>query len=385
MNLPTDILRNIVSFNNPKLEIMVKDKSRNEVTSNYLCMCNDNPPTRINYTKKHFAKNDIIKVMSGTKFISYGMIIDMLHQPIPNVYGLYQLCGSKWVAKLSNSYKLLYLPLNTEYHFINGVKTIECFKPPFKAKELNLRTYQIENSLKECCNDIFMMNIKLYDVVFCYKNTDTYNRDWCHNSHLKTFTYVGDMAIGMYLVYMGDDIFVSYDDFLRPRYKYLEKLEVSKFKLEYPNTIIQHVVSNKELRQYSNYEDYVERIEWIGLGIEKEAIMNVILETQYDIDKKQEATDKAEHQRQRDISIKRHQDKLLQQEQLKQQKEDAWIKYYNTIHYCPCGGNYKCEIYKDLHEKTNQHKTYVKEERAFYVKLEEQQNETNYLSFDDVV
>ena len=113
--------------------------------------------------------------------------------------------------------------------------------------------------------------------------------------------------------------------------------------------------------------------------------MNVILETQYDIDKKQEATDKAEHQRQRDISIKRHQDKLLQQEQLKQQKEDAWIKYYNTIHYCPCGGNYKCEIYKDLHEKTNQHKTYVKEERAFYVKLEEQQNETNYLSFDDVV
>ena len=86
MNLPTDILRNIVSFNNPKLEIMVKDKSRNEVTSNYLCMCNDNPPTRINYTKKHFAKNDIIKVMSGTKFYTnqYRMYMDYTNYVVLN-------------------------------------------------------------------------------------------------------------------------------------------------------------------------------------------------------------------------------------------------------------------------------------------------------------
>lgn len=347
MNLPTDILRNIVSFNNPKLEIMVKDKSRNEVTNNYLCMCNDIPLSqlaRIIYTKKHFAKNDIIKVMNGNKFISYGMIIDMLHQPIPNTF---TRTNNNVVAKNSYSWKLLYTPLVTEDHFINGVKTIECFKPTFKSVELSLKVYSIVNYLKESCNDIFMINIKLYDVVCCYKNINNYS-NWCSNiKPSKT-----------YLVYMGDELFVSYRDFLKPRHKYLEKLEVAKFKLEYPNTIIQHIVSkkqivsNKDIIPCSKYEDYVERIEWIGLGIEKEAIMNVILE------------------RQSAIYHKR--------------REDEWNKINRAWRDCPCGEKYQL-FWKDLHERSDIHQKYLKEQKAFYAKLEEQQNETNYLSFDDVV
>ena len=56
----------------------------------------------------------------------------------------------------------------------------------------------------------------------------------------------------------------------------------------------------------------------------------------------------------------------------------------NEKHICPCGGKFTY-INKTQHEKTQKHKTYIAEQKAFYEKLETEQNDANYMGYDEVV
>tara|TARA_R110000803_G_scaffold1762_4_gene5755 strand:+ start:87 stop:770 length:684 start_codon:yes stop_codon:yes gene_type:complete len=64
-------------------------------------------------------------------------------------------------------------------------------------------------------------------------------------------------------------------------------------------------------------------------------------------------------------------------------KEDLKAKA-SVKHICPCGGKYTHE-HIATHERTQKHKTYIAEQKAFYAKLETEQNDANYVGYDEVV
>ena len=77
--LPTDIIRNIISYNNPKLETLLIGKERCKITDNLLCMYN---LTRIQLIKKTFNNNDIIEIYNKqNKFVTYARIGDIMVVP----------------------------------------------------------------------------------------------------------------------------------------------------------------------------------------------------------------------------------------------------------------------------------------------------------------
>ena len=90
--LPTDIIRDIISYNNPKLETLLIGKERCNITDNLLCMYN---LTRIQLIKKTFNNNDIIEIYDKqNKFVTYARIGEMARTAHDIVYSGCRPCNS---------------------------------------------------------------------------------------------------------------------------------------------------------------------------------------------------------------------------------------------------------------------------------------------------
>jgi len=189
--LPNDIIREIITYNNPNADKMLMGKDRERLDINYLCMYNILTPTRIEYVKSNFKKDDIIKIYDKQdKFIRYGIICNMLHKP-DNTF-------NRNDYKRSYKWKILFNELKDEDYssgrllkpseFIGGHLTCPTFNPqiPLSLKKFNIVKYETENN-----HDIIMNYLKPYDIVNVIRNK----------------RYEDD------ILYLGDGVFIMCWDF----------------------------------------------------------------------------------------------------------------------------------------------------------------------------
>lgn len=197
MKLPTDILRHVVSFNNYKLERMVKHKSRSEITDNYLCMCNTIPPTEEHYIKSIIKNGDIIELYSkeSGKFITYAEIKNYIDKRSKNHRWL---CGYIEMV-VSNGYRrerdfMGYNPAYVYYEFKNP-------RPNRATKLLSFGKFKVKipnkidkYTIKDYQNQLKVEDLNLYDII-----RNPYYRFRPEYS---------------YQVYLGDSMSMNYNKFI---------------------------------------------------------------------------------------------------------------------------------------------------------------------------
>ena len=198
MKLPTDILRHVVSFNNHKLERMVKDKNRSEITDNYLCMCNTIPPTEEHYIKSIIKNGDIIELYSkeSGKFITYAEISNCIDtRPTRrhlNKFKYIEMIGSNGNRRERDF--MGYNPAYVYYEFKNP-------RPNRATKLLSFGKFKVKipikidkYTIKDYQNQLKVETLNLYDIIRTpyYRFRPEYS----------------------YQVYLGERMSMNYNDFI---------------------------------------------------------------------------------------------------------------------------------------------------------------------------
>ena len=199
MNLPTDILRHVISFNNNKLERMVKDKSRNEITDNYLCMCNTIPPTEEHYINSIIKNGDIIELYSkkSGKFITYGMIRDYIDQR--RKYRHLKFKGYiDMIVRNGNNTERRFMGINPAYvyyQFKNPRASSDYSKMiSFKKFKVKIPSKIDKYTIKDYQNQLKVDDLNLYDII--------------------RTPYYGFKPEYSYQVYLGDGMSMNYNNFI---------------------------------------------------------------------------------------------------------------------------------------------------------------------------
>jgi len=214
MNIPTDLWRHIISYNNPESDKMLNRKDRNKLTNNYVCMYNQ---TRMEYIKSNYKVGDIIRINDANRL---GVIVDMNPTRLAKKSHHYKLSYVSVARDIKNN-NILERDYNCdfddreeydcgryEYNFLKyNVKCVYANQVEDKHRILNLN---VNNIRKYKFNDtIFdLSHIKQYDIVkFAYHTGNNINS---FNEQLRT----GKRIYRTVIVYTGEGRCMKYNDFL---------------------------------------------------------------------------------------------------------------------------------------------------------------------------
>lgn len=215
MDLPIDVWRHIISYNNPESDAMLRDKYRDKITHNCVCMYNQ---TNIEYIKSNFKRGDIVFINDN----KLGVIVDMKPTRLAKKSYQYKISYVSVIADARQN-KLLTLKHNQldnrlknyNYTFLKyNVVRVYANQVEDKHKLLNLKTNRIRKYDKSPDNPLIPLyqnkfdNLKQYDIVKIHyhdsNNINTFNQQLKNGVRIKS----------VIIVYTGDGRCMTYKDFL---------------------------------------------------------------------------------------------------------------------------------------------------------------------------
>ena len=216
MDLPIDVWRHVISYNNPESGMMLKNKDRNKLTHNCVCMYNQ---TNIEYIKSNYKNGDIINIYDDKreKWL-LGVIVDMNPYRLAKQSHQYKISYVSVIADAKNN-KLLererFKLIGYKYNFLKyNVVRVYANQVEDKHKLLNIKTTRIRKynespdvSLSSRYKER-LSNLKLYDLIMI--NYHTSNNINSFNEQLRT----GKRTYIKFIVYTGDGRCMTYKEFL---------------------------------------------------------------------------------------------------------------------------------------------------------------------------
>ena len=264
MDLPIDVWRHVISYNNPESGMMLKNKDRNKLTLNYLCMYNSKQ-TKLEYIKSNYKVDDIINIYDDKrKKWLLGIIVDMNPTRVAKKSHHYKLSYVSVIADEKNNEHLRAFNLlcrfdkiinkNHSYNFLKyNVKCAYANQVADKHKILNINTTRISKYTES--PDIFndLSNLKQYDMIFMYyhisNNTQSFNDELRHKERIYQKT----------IVYTGDGRCMDYSEFLEyenPRG--IKSHDINKYN---KNMLMFNVLSDKaRVKHFANIELFNKRV-----------------------------------------------------------------------------------------------------------------------------
>ena len=258
MDLPIDVWRHVISYNNPESGMMLKNKDRDKITTNYVCMYNTPKQTKLEYIKSNYKNGDIINIYDDKRDTwLLGVIVDMNPTRVAKQSHHYKLSYVSVIADTKNnglienrkfngkSYRYNFLKYNVKCAYANQVAD--------KHKILNINTTRISKYTES--PDIFndLSNLKQYDMIFMYyhisNNTQSFNDELRHKERIYQKT----------IVYTGDGRCMDYSEFLEyenPRG--IKSHDINKYN---KNMLMFNVLSDKaRVKHFANIELFNKRV-----------------------------------------------------------------------------------------------------------------------------
>ena len=210
MDLPIDVWRHVISYNNPESGMMLKNKDRNKLTPNYVCMYNTPKQTKLEYIKSNYKNGDIINIYDDKRDTwLLGVIVDMNptrvakkshHYKLSYVSVIHDNKNNKHLRNLN--YVLRFKRIINKHHSYNflkyNVKCVYANQVEDKHRILNINTTCISKYTKspDTFNDL--SNLKQYDIInILYHDSNSIGsfNDQLRNGrriHRKVIVYTGD-------------------------------------------------------------------------------------------------------------------------------------------------------------------------------------------------
>ena len=215
MNLPIDVWRHIISFNNPESDMMLKNKDINKLTPYYVCMYNSPKQTKLEYIKSSYKVDDIIEIYNQSGFITYAVIINMNPTNMAPKSHTWKLLYKELVIDEMKNWKLTKfinendVDKSYKYNFFTYKprcpNEINCNHRPCVDKLVNLNTHRIKKYKQPNINSYKTPEIKQYDII---KITQVIS------NHFHLDYYDRNAINTQFIVYTGEWRCMNYNDFL---------------------------------------------------------------------------------------------------------------------------------------------------------------------------
>ena len=203
MDLPIDVWRHIISYNNPVSGMMLKNKDRDKLTPNYVCMYNTPKQTKLEYIKSNYKNGDIINIYDDKRDSwLLGVIVDMNPTRVAKRSHHYKLSYVSVIADDKTNRLIYNKKFNGKYYHYNflkyNVKCVYANQVADKHKTININTTRINKYINspDTFNDL--SNLKQYDIInilYHYgNNIGSFNEQLCSERriHRKLIVYTGD-------------------------------------------------------------------------------------------------------------------------------------------------------------------------------------------------